>query len=59
MTPYYLDDGTEVNPELVKKPSLCIICKNDSDPDEEILCTLTRIDQQDEDEFRCEGFERI
>lgn len=57
MPPFYNDDGTEVNPELVKKPSLCIICKKDSDPEEEILCTLTRMDQQEEEEFRCEAFE--
>ncbi len=59
MCPYFNDDGTEVNPDEVKKPSLCVICTKDSDPEEEILCTLTRIDQRYDDEFICEAFERI
>jgi hypothetical protein len=59
MCPFYDDDGTEIHPEGIKKPSLCVICKKDSDPEEEILCTLTRMDQQGEDEFVCEAFEKI
>ena len=51
------DDGTGINPELVKKPDLCVTCRKDSNPDEEILCILTRADQEDETEFRCFGYE--
>ncbi len=51
--PFYNDDGTEINPDLVPKPDLCVSCKNDDDPREEILCILTRADQQDEAEFKC------
>lgn len=59
MSPYYNDDGTELNPDLIKKPSLCIICKKDSDPDEEILCNLTRLDEMDNEEFICYSFDKI
>jgi len=59
MAPFYDDDGTEVDPNEIKKPSLCVICKKDSDPEEEILCILTRMDQREEEEFRCEAFEKI
>lgn len=51
--PFYNDDGTEINPDLVPKPSLCVSCKHDDDPKEEVLCILTRADQQDEAEFQC------
>lgn len=51
--PFYNDDGTEINPDLVPKPSLCVSCRNDDDPTEEILCILTRADQQDQVEFQC------
>lgn len=51
------DDGNEINPDLIPKPSLCVSCKKDGDPSEELLCQLTRADQQDEDEFECFAFE--
>jgi len=51
------DDGTEINPDLISKPSLCVSCKKDDDPSEEVLCLLTRADQQDDDEFECFAFE--
>lgn len=55
---FYDDDGTEINPDLIPKPDLCITCKRDGEPGkEEILCTLTRSDQQDEPEFRCDAYE--
>ncbi|MFQ5965850.1 MAG: hypothetical protein ACE5KZ_16385 [Candidatus Scalinduaceae bacterium] len=53
---FFDDDGTEINPDLVVKPSLCVSCKKDDDS-EEILCTLTRADQQDEEEFICHAYE--
>ena len=50
---FFDDDGTEITPDLVPKPGLCLSCIKDDDPREEVLCILTRHDQKDEDEFRC------
>lgn len=58
MAPFFNDDGNEINPDLIPKPRLCITCKKDDDPKEEISCTLTRIDQKREKEFRCFAYER-
>ena len=54
---YFDDDGTEINPDLVHKPGLCISCKYDEDSSQEILCTLNRIDQQGKDNFQCGAYE--
>ena len=55
---FYNDDGTEVNPDLIPKPSLCISCRKDGLPGEEdILCTLNRMDQMGEEEFKCYAYE--
>ena len=57
---YSDDNGTEINPDVIRfpKPGLCISCKKDGQAgEEEILCNLTRIDQQGEGEFRCETYE--
>lgn len=53
---FFNDDGTEINPDLVPKPSLCVSCKSDDDPSEEIFCILTRADQQNEAEFHCSAY---
>lgn len=58
---YFDDDGTEINPDLIPfpKPGLCITCKKDGQVgEEEILCNLTRSDQQGEEEFICEAYEQ-
>ena len=55
---FYNDDGTEVNPDLIPKPSLYISCKKDGlSGEEEVLCDLNRMDQLGEDEFICEVYE--
>ena len=54
---FFRDDGTEINPDLIPKPSLCVSCRKDDDHNEEILCTLTRADQEGEDDFECFAFE--
>ena len=56
---YFDDDGTEINPDLIPKPDLCITCRRDtlSGEEEEILCNLTRADQQGQEEFYCEAYE--
>jgi hypothetical protein len=59
MTPYFDDDGTEINPDLIPKPDLCLICKKQNDPEEEVLCTLNRLDQSDDEEFICYAFEEM
>ena len=57
---FYDDDGTEVNPDLIPKPDLCISCKNDGlSGKEEILCNLTRADQHGEGKFICDAYEPI
>ena len=55
---YFDDDGNEINPDLIPKPGLCITCKKDNiSGKEEMLCTLTRADQQGDEEFHCEAYE--
>ncbi len=39
---FFRDDGTAINPDLVGKPGLCVTYRKDDDPQEEILCILTR-----------------
>ncbi|NOZ63086.1 MAG: hypothetical protein GXO74_15655 [Calditrichaeota bacterium] len=55
---FYLDDGTKIDPNLIAKPGLCVSCRLDDslDPEDEILCILTRIDQRDEADFQCGGY---
>lgn len=53
---FYDDDGTEINPDLIAKPSLCTSCAKDNDPSEETLCVLNRFDQQGEEEFCCYAY---
>jgi hypothetical protein len=54
---FFNDDGTEINPELVPKPSLCLTCRKDDDSSQINLCTLTRADQADDPEFCCDAYE--
>ena len=55
---FYNDDGTKINPELVPKPGLCIMCKKDDlGREEEVICILNRNDQKDEDDFKCGAYE--
>ena len=55
---FFKDDDTPVNPDLMPKPSLCATCKHDSDPEQETLCALNRIDQQGTADFKCEAYEK-
>ncbi len=54
--PFYDDDGTEINPDLIPKPSLCVTCQNDEKPEQEMFCVMCRFDQQDENDFYCDSF---
>ncbi|MCK5591280.1 MAG: hypothetical protein KAI72_04925 [Candidatus Pacebacteria bacterium] len=54
---FFNDDGTPMNPDLVSKPSLCVMCKKNNDPNQEALCMLNRVDQQGEDDFKCDAYQ--
>ena len=56
---YFNDDGTEFNPGLQPTPDLCVSCvKNEThDADEEVVCNLTRADQQDGKVFLCFAYQ--
>lgn len=51
---FYDDDGKEIDPELVPKPSLCVTCAN-----EERFCVLNWFDQKEEDDFVCGAYVSI
>jgi len=53
------DDGYEINTNLIKKPTLCLSCVHDNDPDEDFLCHMTRFDQQDDPVFKCYAYQKI
>jgi len=61
--PYFYDDGTEFNPDLIPKFSRCVTCKKNDDSKYEIPCNLTRADQpacrtgRDEGIFICFDYE--
>jgi hypothetical protein len=59
MAPYFNDDGTEFNPDLMPKPSLCATCRKDDQPEQEAACNLTRLDQQGEARFVCFAYESV
>jgi hypothetical protein len=55
---FFNDDGTEINPDLIPKPGLCLMCRKDNaSGKEEILCTLTRNDQKGASDFECDAYE--
>ena len=56
---YFDDDGTEVNPNLLPKPQLCIGCIKGSDSNENLLCNLNWLDQRNDKEFICYAYEGI
>ena len=55
------DEGYEINPDLIKKPSLCLTCLKNYEPgmEDDILCNLTRYDQNNSDNFSCHAYEKI
>jgi len=56
---FYNGDGTEINPDLIPTPDLCITCKKHGmSGEEEIICNLTRADQQGKPEFHCDAYEQ-
>jgi hypothetical protein len=54
--PYYDDDGNEIDPTTIPIPGMCLMCDKRGDAEEEILCNLTRLDQMNRKDFKCEAF---
>jgi hypothetical protein len=54
---YFNDDGTEFNPDLMPLPDLCASCRKRDNPSQEVLCSLTRADGQNEEVFLCFAYE--
>lgn len=54
---FFDDDGNELDPKLITMPKLCLSCEKKDDPGEEILCTLNRLDQRDEENFICHAYQ--
>ena len=56
---YFNDDGTEFNPGLQPTPDLCVSCVKieTRDPEEEVVCNLTRADQQGDEVFLCFAYQ--
>ena len=54
--PYYDDDGKELDPSSIPMPKMCLLCEKKDLPEEEILCNLNRLDQKDDDVFKCGAF---
>ncbi|MDX2442586.1 MAG: hypothetical protein QNK30_02190 [Bacteroidales bacterium] len=55
---FFYDDGYEINSDLIKKPTLCLTCIHDDDPNEESLCNMNRFDQKDDKEFKCFAYKK-
>jgi len=55
---FFDDEGYEINTELIKKPSLCITCANNDNPNEELLCNMNRYDQRNDEEFKCFAYKK-
>ena len=55
------DDGYEINIDSIGKPSLCLTCRKNIDPDweEELFCNMNRNDQPDEKEFNCDDYDKF
>ena len=56
---FFDDDGYEVTANDFDKPSLCVICTNNNDPKQELLCNMTRFDQKDAKEFICHAYKKL
>lgn len=56
----FMDDGTPVDPSLVHIPDLCLSCSIylSEDWEDNILCTLTRMNLQEGEEFECFAYRK-
>lgn len=57
----FTDDGYEIDPNTIKKPSLCHTCRrnNSQDWEDDVLCNLNRYDQRNSKKFKCGVYEKI
>ena len=53
---YHNDDGTEIDPDLIPIPSMCLVCRHYTDIRQIVLCNLTRMDQSEDEEFTCYAY---
>lgn len=55
---FFHDDGTRIDPLMLHIPGLCLDCMLYLDDDEvgNVLCTLTRAEYREGEEFRCYNF---
>jgi len=54
---YFEEEGNRLNPDLIPKPGLCLLCVKDDDLDDMIECNLIRLDQAEKkDDFECAAF---
>lgn len=56
---FFDDDGNQINPSMIPMPELCRNCEKKDDPDEYILCNLTRFDQRDDEGFKCFAYKSL
>lgn len=59
MNGFYNDDGSEIDPETVPLPGLCVICKKymSENWEQNMFCILNRNDQRNNKNFDCGMFE--
>jgi hypothetical protein len=57
----FTDEGYEIDPNTIKKPSLCLTCVRDNSHDweDDVLCNLNRYDQRNSRKFKCGSYEKI
>jgi len=57
----FTDEGYEIDPDTIKKPSLCLTCVRDNSQDweDDVLCNLNRYDQRNSKKFKCGSYEKI
>jgi hypothetical protein len=55
---FYDDEVNEHNPNLYPLPNLCMSCKRKDDPNEEIICSFTRMDRPEDTEFICFAYKK-
>jgi len=56
---FYHDNGNKLNADLYPLSGLCMSCKKKDDPTEEVFCTITRMDQLHDEEFKCFAYKKI
>jgi hypothetical protein len=56
---FFNDNGNHIDPLSVPIPELCLRCRINEidDPEENLLCLMTRFDQMEEKDFLCYAFE--